>query len=467
MATLTFLGAAGSVTGSRHLVEAGGKKLLMDCGLFQGGKELRLRNWDPLPVDPASIDWIVLSHAHIDHTGYLPRLLRDGFRGTIFCNSSTRDLCGILLPDAAHIQEEDAEHAKFKGFSKHESPQPLYTVEEAQATLGRMQVIPDKTPVRISSQFNVRLLGAGHILGSSMVELTINENGKPTVVLFSGDLGRYDQPILRDPEPPPRCDVLLCESTYGDREHPSDSPLDALAEIITRVSKRGGTIVMPAFAVGRTQLLMYYLRQLEDWDRIPSLPVYVDSPMAVRVTDLYVRHKEDHDLEFSREASNGNHDPLNCHEFHLTRSAEESKQINKMNMPCIIISASGMATGGRVLHHLARRLPDSRNAVLLAGFQAEGTRGRSLAEGARTLRIHGEDVPVKAEIIPLHQFSGHAGRSELLRWMSGLPEAPRQTYLVHGEPEAARALQGSIREQFKWKVDVAAYQQEVKLAPPA
>lgn len=374
MATLTFLGAAGSVTGSRHLVEAGGKKLLMDCGLFQGGKELRLRNWDPLPVDPATIDWVVLSHAHIDHTGYLPRLLREGFRGTIYSNAATRDLCGILLPDAAHIQEEDAEHAAFKGFSKHKHPQPLYTVVEAQATLGRIQVIPGGAAFRISSQFSVRLLEAGHILGSTMIELTITENGKPTVVLFSGDVGRYDQPILHDPQPPPRCDVLLCESTYGDREHRSDAPLDALAEIITRVAKRGGAIVMPAFALGRTQLLMYYLRQLEDFDRIPTLPVYVDSPMAVSVTDLYQRYKNEFELEFQREAQNG--DPLNCHEFHLTRSVEESKQINKMNMPCIIISASGMATGGRILHHLARRLPDSRNAVLLAGFQAQGTRGR-------------------------------------------------------------------------------------------
>ncbi|MBI3662393.1 MAG: MBL fold metallo-hydrolase [Acidobacteria bacterium] len=463
MATLTFLGAAGSVTGSKHLVEAGGKKLLMDCGLFQGGKELRLRNWDPLPIDPATIDWIVLSHAHIDHTGYLPRLLRDGFRGTIYANSATRDLCGILLPDSARIQEEDAEHAAYKGFSKHENPQPLYTVEEAQAALGRIQVIPDTAAFRISSQFSARLLGAGHILGSSMIELTITENGKPTVVVFSGDVGRYDQPILRDPEPPPRCDVLVCESTYGDREHPGDSPLDALAEIITRVSKRGGAIVMPAFALGRTQLLMYYLRQLENWDRIPTLPVYVDSPMAVSVTDLYQRYKKEFDVDFQREAQNG--DPLNCREFHLTRSAEESKQINKLNAPCIILSASGMATGGRVLHHLARRLPDSRNAVLLAGFQAEGTRGRSLAEGAKTLRIHGEDVPVKAEIIPLHQFSGHAGRSELLRWMGGLADAPRQTYLVHGEPEAASALQAGIRERFKWRADVAAYRQKVKLTP--
>jgi metallo-beta-lactamase family protein len=463
MATLTFLGAAGSVTGSRHLVEAGGKKLLLDCGLFQGGKELRLRNWAPLPVEPASIDWVVLSHAHIDHTGYLPRLVREGFRSTIYANAATRDLCGILLPDAAHIQEEDAEHAAFKGFSKHENPLPLYTVEEAQATLGRIQVISSNAPFRISSQFSVRLIDAGHILGSSMIELTITENGAATVVLFSGDVGRYDQPILHDPAAPPRCDVLLCESTYGDREHPTDSPLDALADVITRVAKRGGAIVMPAFALGRTQLLMYYLRQLEDFHRIPTLPVYVDSPMAVSVTDLYQRYKQEFDLDYQREAQNG--DPLNCHEFHLTRSAEESKQINKMSMPCIIISASGMATGGRILHHLARRLPDSRNAVLLAGYQAEGTRGRALVEGAKTLRIHGEDVPVKAEVIQMHQFSGHAGRSELLRWLGGLPAAPRQTYLVHGEPEAASALQGAIREKFQWRVDVAQYQQEIQLTP--
>jgi metallo-beta-lactamase family protein len=426
---------------------------------------LRLRNWDPLPVDPATIDWVVLSHAHIDHTGYLPRLLREGFRGTIYSNAATRDLCGILLPDAAHIQEEDAEHAAFKGFSKHEHPQPLYTVVEAQATLGRIQVIPGGAPFRISSQFSVRQIDAGHILGSTMIELTITENGKPTVVLFSGDVGRYGQPILHDPQPPPRCDVLLCESTYGDREHPSDAPLDALAEIITRVAKRGGVIVMPAFALGRTQLLMYYLRQLEDSGRIPTLPVYVDSPMAVSVTDLYQRYKTEFDLEFQRAAQNG--DPLNCHEFHLTRSVEESKQINKLNTPCIIISASGMATGGRILHHLARRMPDSRNAVLLAGFQAEGTRGRALADGAKTLRIHGEDVPVKAEVIQMHQFSGHAGRSELLRWMGGMPEAPKQVYMVHGEPAAAEALQMAVREQFKWPVTVAQYQQVVKLTPPA
>jgi len=465
MATLTFLGAAGSVTGSKHLVEAGGKRLLIDCGLFQGTKELRLRNWHPLPVDPATIDWVVLTHAHIDHTGYLPRLVRDGFRGTIYANSATRDLCGILLPDSARLQEEDAEHAAFKGFSKHEHPQPLYTVEEAEAALGRMQVIPSKTPFRISAQFSVRLLTAGHILGSAMIELTITENGRPTVVLFSGDLGRYNQPILKDPEPPPRCDYLVCESTYGDREHPSDSAHDALEEVITRVYKRGGSVVIPAFAVGRTQTLMYYLRQLEDWQRIPALPVYVDSPMAVSVTGLYQRHKEDHDLEFSREENSGNGDPLRSRQCMLARTPDESRQINRVNYPCVIISASGMATGGRVLYHLARRLPDARNAVLLAGFQAEGTRGRALQEGARALRIHGEDVPVKAEIVSLHQFSGHAGHSEILRWLGAMPAGPRKTYLVHGEPAAAEALRGDVGARLGWRVAVAEYRQRVELAP--
>jgi metallo-beta-lactamase family protein len=461
MAKLTFLGAAGCVTGSKHLVEAGGKRLLLDCGLFQGNKELRLRNWDPLPIDPGTIDWVVLSHAHIDHTGYLPRLTRDGFRGTIYANSATRDLCGILLPDSARLQEEDAEHAAFKGFSKHENPQPLYTVEEAEEALGRIRVIPNHAPVRISPDFSVRLLGAGHILGSAMIELTITENGKPSVVLFSGDLGRYDQPILNDPEPPPRCDYLVCESTYGDREHPGGTPQEALAEIITRVQKRGGAVVMPAFAVGRTQLLMYLLRQLEDWQRIPKLPVYVDSPMAINVTNLYLAHHEEHDLEFSREEA---YDPLNTRQVHMARSREESRQINQVDYPCVIISASGMATGGRVLYHLARRLPDSRNAVLLAGFQAEGTRGRALEEGARTLRIHGEDVTVKAEVITLPQFSGHAGRSELLRWIGGLPEAPRQTFLVHGEPSAAEALRTSLAAKAGWRVKVAKYQEEIELS---
>ncbi len=466
MAKITFLGAAGCVTGSKYLVEAGGKRLLVDCGLFQGTKELRQRNWDRLPEDPATFDWVLLTHAHLDHTGYLPRLARDGFRGPIFSNAATRELCSILLPDSAHLQEEDAEHAAAHGYSKHSPPLPLYTMEETEAALKRFQEIPRSEPFTISPQFSVQPHDAGHILGSSSLELTITENGKSTVVLFSGDIGRYDQPILKDPEPPPRCDYLLCESTYGDRDHPSDSPYGALAEVINRVAKRGGVMVVPAFAVGRTQLLMYVLRGLEDAGRIPHLPVYIDSPMAINVTALYLRHHEDHDPEFSREESAG--DPLNAHKVHMTRSVEESKQINNVNTPCIILSASGMATGGRVLHHLARRLPDPRNAVLLAGFQAEGTRGRALLEGAKTLRIHGEDVPVKAEVVELAQFSAHAGRGEILRWLAAMPSPPRQTFIVHGEPAAASALQSAIESKMGWRVTRPAYRQTYELsAQPA
>jgi metallo-beta-lactamase family protein len=300
---------------------------------------------------------------------------------------------------------------------------------------------------------------AGHILGSSSLELTITEGGRKTVVVFSGDIGRYSQVILKDPTTPPsKADVLICESTYGDREHPDGNPAELLAQIVNRVVKRGGSIVIPSFAIGRTQTFMYYLRQLEDQQRIPRVPVYVDSPMALSATDLYLKHREDHDLEFAREEGNdGKGDPLNVHEFHLTRSVEESKAINNVKTPCIIISASGMMSGGRVLHHLARRLSDARNAVILAGFQAEGTRGRALQEGAKSLKLFGQDVPVCAEIVEMGQFSAHAGKSELLCWLTALPAPPRQTYLTHGEPAAAEALQAAIQGKFQWKAAVARY----------
>jgi metallo-beta-lactamase family protein len=306
---------------------------------------------------------------------------------------------------------------------------------------------------------------AGHILGSASLELTITENAKKTVVVFSGDIGRYEQPILNDPATPAsNADVLLCESTYGDRDHEAGDPAELLAAIVNRVAKRGGSIVIPAFAIGRTQTFMYYLRQLEDQQRIPKLPVYIDSPMALSATDLYLKHKEDHDLEYTREDADGKGDPLDVHQFHLTRTAEESKQINNVKTPCIIVSASGMVSGGRVMHHLAQRLPDSRNAVILAGFQAQGTRGRALQEGAKTLRLYGQEVPVNAEIVELGQFSAHAGKSELLRWLTGLPSPPKQTYLVHGEPAAAQALQASIQQQFNWNVSVARYLDTVNLS---
>jgi len=461
MAKLTFLGAAGTVTGSKYLVEANGKRLLVDCGLFQGEKELRERNWAPLPVAPATFDWAVVTHAHIDHTGYLPRLLRDGFRGPIYANQATIELTQILLADSAHIQEEDAQYAAQKGYSKHSPPLPLYTVEEARAALAKLRPISRSEPSQISPEFSVRGFDAGHILGSSSLELTVTESGRTATVVFSGDIGRYDQPIPKNPFTPPRADVLLCESTYGDRDHPSGSALDQLADVVKRVAARGGSVVIPSFAVGRTQTLLYLLRQLLDAGRIPRLPIYVDSPMAINATQLYLSHAEDHNAEFaSVEKQTG--DPLDMREVHMTRSVEESKQINKV-ASCLILSASGMATGGRVLHHLEQRLPDARNAVLLAGFQAAGSRGRALADGAKTLHMYGTDVPVRAEIVEMHQLSAHAGQSELMRWLGGFQAPPRQTYLTHGEPPGLTALQGLIRAQKKWPVEVARYAQTVEL----
>jgi metallo-beta-lactamase family protein len=465
MAKLTFLGAAGCVTGSKYLVEAAGKRLLVDCGLFQGTNELKDRNWKPLPVDPRTIDYAMLTHAHLDHTGWLPVLVRDGYRGPIFANPATIELTEILLKDSAHLQEEETEHARAKKYSRHAEPRSLYTPEDVDPVLKLLKTMPRSGGFAISPEFRVAGFDAGHILGSSSLELTITEGSKKTVVVFSGDIGRYGQVILKDPTTPPSsADVLICESTYGDREHQDGDPAGLLAEVVNRVVKRGGSIVIPAFAIGRTQTFMYYLRQLEDQQRIPRIPVYVDSPMALSATDLYIKHREDHDLEFEREeGSDGKGDPLNVHEFHLTRSPEDSKAINNVKTPCIIISASGMVSGGRVLHHMVQRLPDPRNAVILAGFQAEGTRGRALQEGAKTLNLFGQAVPVCAEIVEMGQFSAHAGKSELLRWLTALPSPPKQTYLTHGEPAAAQALQAAIQEKFKWKAEVARYLDVVPL----
>jgi metallo-beta-lactamase family protein len=456
MAKITFLGAVGAVTGSKYLIEAGGKRLLVDCGLFQGPKELRQKNWDRLPIDPASIDWIVLTHAHIDHTGYLPRIVRDGFRGPIYANAATHELCQLLLTDSAHLQEEDARYATKKGYSSHQPALPLYTVEDAQQALKRFQEIPRKSPFTISPQFTVTPSDAGHILGSSSLQITITENGKSATVVFSGDVGRYNQTILNDPEPIAKADYILCESTYGDRDHPTAPPADAIAEIVNRVVKRGGVIVIPAFAVGRTQTLMYIMRQLEDEQRIPKLPTFVDSPMANNVTYLYVRHKEDHRLSFLREEQTGDRDPLDVHEVHMTRSVEESKKINDVKTPCIILSASGMCTGGRILHHLAQRLPDARNAVVLAGYQADGTLGRYLLSGGKDAHIHGMHIPVRAEIQEVSQFSAHGDRTELVRWLSGFTGPPKQLFLTHGEPEAAQAFRGTVEQKLNWRVTVPA-----------
>lgn len=464
MAKLTFLGAAGCVTGSKYLVEAAGKKLLVDCGLFQGTDDLKDRNWNPLPVDPKTIDYLVLTHAHLDHTGWLPVLVRDGYRRTIFANPATIELAGLLLKDSGHLQEEETADAQKHNWSKHAQPRALYTSEDIEPVLQLLKPMPRSGGFDISPEFHVESYDAGHILGSSSLELTITENGKKSVVVFSGDVGRYDQPILNNPRTPAtkQIDLLLCESTYGDREHEAGDPLQVLGDIVNRVVKRGGSIVIPAFAIGRTQTFMYYMRQLENLQHIPKVPVYVDSPMALSATDLYLKYKEDHDAQFARDENNGG-DPLSVHEFHLARSVEESKQINNVTTPCVIISASGMCTGGRVLHHLQQRLGDKRNCVILGGFQAVGTRGRALQEGAKSLSLFGQNVPVLAEIVEMGQLSAHAGKSELLRWMTGLEVPPKQVYLTHGEPEAAQALQQAVTAQFKWRAAVARYLDSIEI----
>jgi metallo-beta-lactamase family protein len=464
MAKLTFLGAAGCVTGSKYLVEAAGKRLLVDCGLFQGLPELTQRNWNPLPIDPKTIDYLVLTHAHLDHTGWLPVLVRDGYRKTIFANPATIDLTTLLLKDSGHLQEEETQDAIKNKWSKHANPRALYTSADVDPVLQLLKPMPRSGGFDVSPEFHFESYDAGHILGSSSLELTITENGKKTVVVFSGDVGRYDQPILNDPKTPTakQVDVLLCESTYGDRDHEAGDPLTVIADLVNRVVKRGGTIVIPAFAIGRTQTFMYYLKQLQDLQRIPKIPVYVDSPMALSATDLYLKYKDDHDLQFGRDEQSGG-DPLNVKTFHLTRTVQDSKAINQVKTPCIIVSASGMVSGGRVLHHLALRLPDARNAVLLAGFQAEGTRGRALQEGAKSLNLYGHPVPVAAEIVTMGQLSAHAGKSELLRWLTGFQAPPKQVYLTHGEPEAAQALQQAITEKFKWKAAVARYLDTVEI----
>jgi metallo-beta-lactamase family protein len=464
MAKLTFLGAAGCVTGSKYLVQAAGKKLLVDCGLFQGTDDLKARNWNPLPIDPKTFDYLVLTHAHLDHTGWLPVLVRNGYNKTIYANPATIELTEILLKDSGHLQEEETQDAQKHKWSKHPQPRALYTSDDVDPVLRLLRPMPRNGGFDISPEFHIESYDAGHILGSSSLELTIHENGKKTVVVFSGDIGRYDQPILNDPVPPvtKQIDGLLCESTYGDREHEAGDPLQVLGDIVNRVVKRGGSIVIPAFAIGRTQTFMYYLRQLENQQRVPKVPVYVDSPMALNATQLYLKHNEDHDLQFARDEQNGG-DPLSVHEFHLTRSVEESKSINNVKTPCIIISASGMVTGGRVLHHLAQRLGDARNCVIFGGFQAEGTRGRALQEGAKTLSLYGQMVPVLAEIVEMGQLSAHAGKSELLRWLTGLQVPPKQVYLTHGEPAASQSLQQAITEKFRWKAAVARYLDTVEL----
>ncbi len=461
MASIRFLGAAGTVTGSRFLVESGAARVLVDAGLFQGRKELRLRNRAPWPVDPASLGAVVLTHAHVDHTGALPLLVRDGFAGRAFCTPATRDLAGLLLPDSGRLQEEEARYANRKGYSKHApNAKPLYSEEDAVAALPRLSPVAYRERREIAPGVALRFHRAGHILGSALVELEL-AGKRPLRILFSGDLGRYGAPILPDPEPGLGADALVLESTYGGRRHPSEPPAEALRDEVLRAVKNGGALVVPAFAIGRTQEILFTLRALEQAAAIPPLPVFVDSPMAVDATPIFLAHREDHDTEMARMLAAGG-EPLRTAHLTFARSPEQSKAINDVRGPCVILSASGMATGGRVLHHLARRLPDPRTTVLLVGFQPAGTRGWSLQNGAATLRIHGEDVPVKARIASIAGFSAHADEDEISRWLATFPSPPGRTFLVHGEPPALEAARERTA-RLGWKVHVPAHLEQVRL----
>ena len=463
MTTLQFLGATGTVTGSKYLLEAGGERLMIDCGLFQGLKELRLRNWNPLPIAPASINYLALTHAHLDHTGYIPKFVKDGFRGQILATPATVDLCALVLPDSGHLQEEDAAYANRKGYSKHKPALPLYTHEDALKSLESFRALGGPGPFEISPHFSMRYFRAGHLLGARMIEVTIRENGSTRKVFFSGDIGRYRQLILREPaSPDSNPDYLLCESTYGDRLHPTDDFRARLAGIVETTAARGGSVVIPAFALGRTQELLFVFRELIQQGKMMELPVHVDSPMAIDATDLYRRHHEDHNLAVEELERNGLR-LFSQPNVHFDRTVDQSKALNDIRFPTIIISASGMATGGRVIHHLARCLPDHRNTILLVGFQAAGTRGQAIQSGAKEVRMFGQMAPVRARVETMENLSGHADYGEILRWLGGFKQAPRTTFMVHGEPKAAESLKEKISVKLGWNVRVPQYLEKVTL----
>jgi metallo-beta-lactamase family protein len=446
---LTFLGAARTVTGSKFLLRHGkAATVLFDCGLFQGLKELRLRNWEDLPVPATSIDALVLTHAHLDHVGYVPRLVKQGFSGPVFCTSGTFELSQLVLPDSGRIQDEDARQANRHGYSKHAPAMPLYDEADAHRALSHFHPVGFHREIEIADGVTVEFFGTGHLLGSASVRTRLS-GGR--TILFGGDLGRYARPVLPDPENAPEAEIVLVESTYGDRDHPADDQGEEFAAVIRETAARGGKLIVPAFAIGRVEELLYWIRRLEAERRIPVLPVYVDSPMATEALRFYTQraHELDPDVRPTgpgrREVS-----AFATARFQVIASPQQSKELTANRRPGIVISSSGMATGGRVLHHLAAALSDPKNTVLFAGFQAEGTRGRQLIEGAPDVRIHGVQIAVRARIAKLNSMSGHADRSEIVRWLRTLPQAPRQLFLVHGEPRPMDALKVRIADQLGW-----------------
>jgi metallo-beta-lactamase family protein len=456
VARLTFLGAAGTVTGSKYLLECDDRRVLVDCGLFQGLKHLRERNWQPLPVSAASIDAVVLTHAHLDHCGHLPRLVAEGFRGRIFCTPGTADLCRIVLPDAGRLQEEDARYANRKGFSKHAPALPLFSESDAHRTLTQLQPLGFARTVTVVPGIEATFTHTGHLLGAAAAHITLT--GGRTIV-FGGDLGRYDRPVLRDPEPVSRADVLLVESTYGNRRHVPDDEGAQLGQIVRETIERGGKVIVPAFAIGRVEEVLYRLRQLETEGAIPRVPVFLDSPMALEALSHYVSRAGELDDEL-----HGARRPLAnfvTEHFQGVTTAQRSAELVASAVPAIVISSSGMATGGRVLHHLRRVLPDPRHTVLFVGYQAPGTRGQALVDGAAEVKIHGRMVPVAARIVKLDSMSAHADASEMLRWLRGFQQPPSMTHIVHGEPPAAAALQDVVRTELGWPTHVAAYLESV------
>ena len=450
---LSFLGGAGTVTGSKYLLEADGCGVLIDCGLFQGFKQLRLRNWAPLPVDPQSIDAVVLTHAHLDHSGYLPVLIRAGFMGPVLCTDATKDLCEILLPDSGFLQEKDAEFANRHGFSKHRPARPLYTLAEAQASLVPFAPVAFDQAREIHRGVTVRFLPAGHILGAAIVEFLCG----PMRLVFSGDLGRYDSATMLDPTSVRRADYLVVESTYGDRVHDRRDPEELLAEVIGRTVGHGGSVLIPAFAVGRTQTLLFHLYRLKTAKRIPEIPIVMDSPMAINASELLCKHLSSHKMTAAECRAA-------CDVARYVRDVEDSKALDESAMPMVIISASGMATGGRVLHHLKRFAPDPKSTILFTGFQAGGTRGAAMLAGADCVKIHGEYVPIRAGVVNLPMLSAHADADEILRWLHNFEEPPKITFVTHGEPAASDALRHRIEEELGWTCRVPEYRDTVELS---